>query len=356
MSYIGLFFLTAIVSFFFSVLVRRYAMYAGITDVPGAERKIHTSAMPLLGGCAVITTFTVIIVALWIHPFENLLLTDTHVYPAHLLGVCIGALFLFIGGYLDDRYVLSPRQQILWPLFATACVIYSGIGMQVLSNPLGGTLSLDAHWGPIELSDILTCVWLIVCMYTTKFLDGIDGLVSGITVIGTIVIGIFSLFFFVNYPTAILSFIAAGAFAGFLIVNFHPAKMFLGEAGSTFAGYILGVLSIISGAKLAIALLILGVPILDAGWVIIRRMCIEKRSPFVGDRKHLHFRLLDSGFTQRQTVGLLYFFAILFGGMGLFLQSSQKVWALVILAVITTIIGGLLFWRHTKLSKQNRNS
>ncbi|MEK7122283.1 MAG: MraY family glycosyltransferase, partial [Patescibacteria group bacterium] len=202
-------------------------------------------------------------------------------------------------------------------------------------------------------ADLLTFVWLFGTMYTTKLLDGLDGLVSGITVIGAMTIGLVSLLFFVNEPTAVLSFLTAGAFAGFLIWNFNPAKIFLGEAGSVLAGFFLGVLAIISGAKFAIALLILGIPILDTAWIIFRRIVIEKRSPFQGDRKHLHFRIVDAGFTQRQTVFLLWAVSALFGVSALFMQTRQKFAALILLVAVMLFLILFIRWRRAHPSGQN---
>jgi UDP-GlcNAc:undecaprenyl-phosphate/decaprenyl-phosphate GlcNAc-1-phosphate transferase len=362
MVFISLFVISLLVSLCCTYGIRRYAQRFDITDKPGLARKIHTHPMPLLGGIAIGCSFLLVLWLYWLFtPSFWPQSTDAHVPIKNLFGISVGILILMIGGYLDDRYNLKPYLQVIGPLCAIFALIASGIGITILSNPFGTPLILNA-WN-IEIfrlsgvpyyftvwADILTIGWIFISIYTTKFLDGLDGLVTGITVIGATIIGIFSLFFFVNVPTALLSIMTAGVFAGFLILNFHPARIFLGEAGSTIAGFLLGVLAIITGAKFAIALLILGIPILDAGWVITRRIFIEKRSPFIGDRKHLHFRLVDSGFTQRQAVGILYFFAVCFGGMALFLQSTQKLFALVILAIVMILVGGLLVWRHNKLS------
>jgi len=151
--------------------------------------------------------------------------------------------------------------------------------------------------------------------------------------------------------TALLCIILAGVALGFLIFNFHPAKIFLGEGGSTFLGFTLGTLAIISGGKIATALLCMGIPILDVIWVVSRRL-ITKKSPFLGDKKHLHFRLLDIGFSHRQTVLFLWFMSACFGITALFLKSRGKLIALGVLAFIMIVLALILVWLYRRKYKR----
>ncbi|MEK7391817.1 MAG: undecaprenyl/decaprenyl-phosphate alpha-N-acetylglucosaminyl 1-phosphate transferase, partial [Fibrobacterota bacterium] len=145
----------------------------------------------------------------------------------------------------------------------------------------------------------------------------------------------------------------AGSMLGFLVWNFYPAKIFLGEGGSLFAGFMLGVLAVIAGGKIAIALLVIGLPALDLVWIIFRRVFWERHSLALADRKHLHFRLLDLGLTERQAVLLLYLFAVLFGGVALFLPSREKLVALGILIVLMIILSVLtVIWPKKDKSNQ----
>ncbi|MBI4240010.1 undecaprenyl/decaprenyl-phosphate alpha-N-acetylglucosaminyl 1-phosphate transferase [Candidatus Uhrbacteria bacterium] len=316
-------------------VVRLIARRFNIVDKPGQPRKIHTKPIPLLGGVGVYAAFSLSILVLFLLSSpQGLHITDAHVSSSQIAAILIGGFFLIIGGALDDIFNFKPWQQIIWPLLAVLSVAIGGIGISVLSNPFNGGLISLGIW-----KDALTAIWLLTAIYTTKFLDGLDGLVSGLTAIGALVIALFSILLFVNMPTALLACMVLGVFLGFLVFNFHPATIFLGEAGSTFAGYMLGVLAILTGAKFAVALLIMGIPILDAAWVIFRRSVIERRSPFIGDRYHLHFRLLDAGFSQRQAVCIIYALAALFGASALFLQSTQKIAALGILLLCTIALG-----------------
>lgn len=344
MVYLILFILSCVLAWLFTLGVRRFACAYDITDKPKIARKIHTRPIPLLGGVGVYSAFALLILwYLFFTPEGWPSITDTHVLQKHIFGILIAGFFLVLGGFLDDIYNLKPYQQVVWPILAALTVIASGIGVEKLTNPFGGYVFLNEPF-----SDLLTFVWLLLIIYTTKFLDGLDGLVSGMTVINAWIIALLSLFFFINIPTAVLAIIIAGTFSGFLIWNFHPAKIFLGEAGSTLAGFLLGVLAIISGAKVATTLLILGIPILDGIWVVFRRMIIEKRSPFQGDKKHIHFRLLDVGLSQRQVVLFLYMVAAICGGFALFLQSSQKIYALF------TLLVGMIIFAYVLILKEKR--
>jgi predicted adenine nucleotide alpha hydrolase (AANH) superfamily ATPase len=182
-------------------------------------------------------------------------------------------------------------------------------------------------------------------MYTTKLLDGVDGLVSGVVAIGGLIIFLFTLTTRYYQPNlAFAALLLTAVCLGFLIFNWHPAKIFLGEGGSLLLGYILGVLAIISGGKIAIALLVMGLPILDVAWTIVRRL-LKGKNPFrFADRQHLHHRLLGLGLNQKQTVLVFYALALLFGLSGLFLQSLGKFLALLVLVVLMFIIV-VIFWR-----------
>lgn len=330
-------------------LVRRLAVRWKVLDFPRMPRKIHTKPTPLLGGLGVFVAVAVgTLCAVVLIP--QVILGGV-ISPKHLIGMLLGACILMVGGFLDDKYSLPPWRQILFPLAAAIVVVASGIGIKSITNPFGGVIPLDSAQFtlfslggvPYQLTfpaDLFTVLWLMTLMYTTKFLDGLDGLVSGIAVIGAAVLVGLSLTALVNQPeTAVLAALTAGAFAGFLPWNWHPAKIFLGESGSIFAGYLLGILAIISGGKIATTLLVLGLPLLDAAWVVSRRVFVEKRSPFSpGDKLHLHFRLMDSGLSARHTVLIIWSISLAFGGIALFLKTQAKAIAFVLLVALMCVL------------------
>lgn len=191
----------------------------------------------------------------------------------------------------------------------------------------------------VWLADILVFLWLFGMMFTTKFLDGLDGLVTGIVAIAAIVIYLLSLQpAWYDPGTAALSIIFVGACLGFLIWNFNPAKIFLGEGGSLMTGFILGCLALMSNSKIAVTIMVVGIPMVDVLRVIVMRL--RKGKPvYMGDREHLHYRLLESGLSHRQAVLLLYAISSLFGMTALFLQAEHRLIALSFLFVLMLLIG-----------------
>jgi UDP-GlcNAc:undecaprenyl-phosphate GlcNAc-1-phosphate transferase len=350
MNYVLAFIFTFLFSILFTLLFRIIALKLNIVDFPNQERKIHKTPIPLLGGLAVFLSFSIILI--YFAFFTNLILFG-FIVPKYILGIILAGLIVIIGGILDDKFDLRPRYQIIFPILATLIIIASGIGISHIRNPFGGIISFNNwqfilfwHQGiPYKITlvaDFFTFIWLLGMMYTTKLLDGLDGLVSGVTIIGALIIAFVSLSNKVAQPnTAQIAIILAGAFAGFLLFNFYPAKIFLGEGGSLFAGLMLGTLAIISGSKVATTLLIMGIPILDVIWVILRRIFRKVPISFA-DKKHLHFRLLDIGFNQRQAVIFMYCLTALFGGISLFFSTYGKLIELVVLSIFMLILAAIL--------------
>lgn len=335
--YFGLFAITFVLAMISTVTARSFAKRIGAVDVPKDERKIHKKPMPLLGGWAVIFSFVIVVAgyAAIFHP--NIQIVPVRFY----VGLLIGAIILAVAGFLDDKYELPPKFSFLGPLLATLAVVFSGIGIGItsLSNPIGHPLNLHFVLLGIPFSAIFVFVFIMGMTYTTKFLDGMDGLASGISLIATLTLFALSLTPRINQPiTASLAIIFAGALAGFLVFNFNPASIFLGESGSTFTGFMLASLSVLLGGKIATAVLVMGVPILDVSWVIARRIWYST-SPFKADRKHLHLRLLDVGFSQRKTVLILYSIAIIFGAIAVVLQAKGKLIALIVLFFLMIALG-----------------
>ena len=324
------------ISFLSTVAIKRIAVRFHLLYKPTKTRKIHQMPIPQLGGVAIYVAISLVLLLV-------LFLTDNlvagEITSLHFFGFFLGGFVLMLGGVLDDRFDVPPFIAILAPICAAVIVIAFGIEIEKLTNPFGGVIYLEA-WQ----SDLLVFVWLMIVMYTTKFLDGLDGLATSVTGIGAFMIMMLALSVAYYQPdVALFAAVAVGALLGFLFWNFHPATIFLGEGGSTFVGYLLGVLAVISGGKLATALLVLGIPLLDVIWVVLRRARTGGvLSIFKGDRKHLHHRLLDAGLGQRQIVFLYVFIATTFGVSAIFLQSREKLVALTILGVLMLIVATVL--------------
>jgi len=319
--------------------VMKLAVKLGVVDRPDGGRKTQARAVPLLGGLAVFAAFFIVL------DFIQDKLSAGNLEPRHWLGFFLGGALLMIGGFLDDKYNLKPIRQIIWPLLAAISLIAGGVEIEKITNPLGGFIYLG--WASAGL---IVC-WLLGMMYTTKLLDGLDGLVSGLTAIGAFIIFLFTLTTKYYQPDiGLAALVLAAACLGFLIFNWHPAGIFLGEGGSLFLGYALGVLAIISGGKIAIALLVMGIPVLDVAWTILRRLKAGKNPFKFADRKHLHFRLLDLGLSIRQAVLLFYGLSISFGLGALFLQSAGKALALGALFVVMLLV--VMFFTYLDRKKK----
>ena len=326
----------------FTILIKKIAFKFNILDQPDDTRKKHRKPIPLLGGIAIWSAFWLVTgyIAFFTSTFSR---SITH---TQLLGIFIGSLILVILGIFDDIYSLSPKLRLPVTLVAVLLVIISGVGLKEITNPFGGTINLQLFLIPLKsldtlftLGNLVVFFWLMGMMYTTKILDGLDGLATGITLIGSLMI------FFLTQTTkfyqpevGLLALIFAGCCLGFLIFNFHPAKIFLGESGSLFIGFMLGILAVISGGKIATALLVMAVPILDLARVILTRFFSGKKIS-VGDREHLHFRLRDRGISETTTVIILYSISFLFGLTTLVLPSRLKIATLGILLLGMVGIG-----------------
>ncbi len=328
--------LAFIISFIATFLVSRVAVRRRILDMPDDERRFHKNPTPTLGGIAIFASFFLVTLALGV--FGGYLLNGNIPFKV-LLAIWAGGAILMIGGYLDDRYRLPASISVIFPVLATLAIITSGVKAVSMHNPFTNNVIVLM---PL-LSGVVVFLWTMTMTYTTKLLDGMDGLVTGISTIAALALFGLSLSPQVMQPqTAILAITFAGSLLGFLILNFHPAKIFLGEGGSTFAGFMLAVLAVVSGGKIATTLLVMGIPLLDMIWVILQRL-LNRQSPFSGDRKHLHFRLTEIGFSIPQAVLFLYALAGIFGGIGLFMQSRAKLVALVILFLVMLSILASLY-------------
>ncbi len=347
--------ISAILTFF----VIKLAKKLNILDIPRGRHQ-HEKPTPLLGGIAIGVSFLLCV----------LFLILTHKLPGgyinlkKIIGILISVVVLMIGGFLDDKFDLKPWQQILFQILAVIIVISSGIGINFITDPFnpGGCFRIDTlKFGFVVFgipfvinvfADLFTFCWVIGTTYTTKVLDGIDGLVASISSIGFLIIGFLCLGSVVHQPdTAILSFLMAGSYLGFLLFNHHPAKIFLGESGSVISGFLLGVFAIIAGGKIAITLLVLSVPIIDFFIVIISRL-LSGKSPFKGDRRHLHYRLKRAGFSDAQIVAIICCITLFFGVIGLIPNSILKLCAIIFafLFMITSLFGVGLY---KKLKKNN---
>jgi UDP-GlcNAc:undecaprenyl-phosphate GlcNAc-1-phosphate transferase len=307
----------------------------GVVDEPGS-RRWHQGSIPRTGGMALFAAFMVAaLVSQWLPvPRQD---------PKELvrfLGIALGSTFLFVVGYIDDRFELRPGPQYLAQAVAGLIAIVCLVFVERVMNPFTDELYVFPYWFTVAF----TLAWIMGMINTVNFLDGLDGLATGVGAIVSAVLAVHMLREG-QYSVALLPLALLGATLGFLPFNFSPARIFLGS-GSSILGYAIATLGISAGAKLALVLLVLSIPIVDVAWLMVTRL---RAGQSIGhaDRRHLHFRLVDLGLSQRQVVLLYYAYCLLFGAAALLINSRLlKLGTLVVLG-----LGTLLFlaWlaRHT---------
>jgi UDP-GlcNAc:undecaprenyl-phosphate GlcNAc-1-phosphate transferase len=309
----------AVVSFLLTPLVRRIAIRNGAIDQPD-ERRVNKRPVPRGGGVAVAIAFISITLAmLALNALVEFVVIPPNVQLTELVGLLLGGALATAFGVIDDALDLRARWQFAGQLGLALFAIAMGYVVDFIANPVGtGIIRLA---GPVAIG--FSVLWIAGMINSINFIDGLDGLSSGIGLIAAVTLGVISLTPQVGQPfIAVLCFALAGSLLGFLRWNFHPATIFVGTSGVMFLGYTLALLSILGIAKVAVAMLVLGVPIIDAFWIIVRRLA-QRRSPFSPDRGHLHHRLLDVGLSHRQTVLLIYAICIALALIAVFATGAQ---------------------------------
>ncbi len=333
-----------ILTFLATPLVIKLAKKWGIIDDPAKSRHpkvIHTYPVPRGGGLAIF--LSVAICSLAFLPFDK-----------HLVGILLGALIITIVGILDDKYNTNPYLRLVFQFIAAGMPIAAGIGISFISNPTGGIIDLSYPRINFELfgdqksiwvlSDAFALLWIVTLMnFLNMGAKGVDGQLPGVSAIAAITIALLSFRFsadITQWPVIVLAVITASAFLGFLPWNFYPQKIMPGFSGSNLAGYLLGVLSILSTTKVGTLLVVLGVPMVDSGYTIARRI-LSGKSPVWGDRGHLHHKLLDSGLSKRQVAYFYWLVTAILGALALNLNTSSKLYTIV---GVTILVGGLILW------------
>jgi UDP-GlcNAc:undecaprenyl-phosphate GlcNAc-1-phosphate transferase len=310
-------------------VVRRIAIRVDAIDRP-SHRRVNASPIPRGGGVAVAFAFlTVVVVMLVVNDQLALVAIPFTITPQDLAALLIGGAVATVLGVLDDYYQLRARWQFLGQLLLASIAVVAGVTVTFVNNPFGpGNIILT---GPFAIG--FTLLWIIGMINSINFIDGLDGLSSGIALIAALTLGLISLTAAIAQPfIGVLCFALAGSLLGFLRWNFHPASIFIGTSGVMFVGYTLAVLAILGTAKVAIMLLVLGVPIIDTFWIIVRRLSTGS-SPFTPDRGHIHHRLLDLGLSHGQTVLVIYGLCIALAALSFILSGTGQLYAFMGLAV-----------------------
>lgn len=294
------FIVAAAISLFATPIVRKLAFKVDAIDIPKDERRIHKEPMPLMGGLGIYIAF--VIACLIFLPIDR-----------PLLSIILGGTLILTSGIIDDIKDLSPKGKLIFQIAATIILILGDVKIDVITNPFSNTNSV-VHLNGLSIP--LTIFWVVGVTNTLNLIDGLDGLAAGIAAIASLA------FVFLarelNYVSIMLiSAIVAGACFGFLSYNFHPARIFMGDTGALFLGFILAAISIegvmksVATIAVIVPLMILGLPIFDTTFAIFRRF-LNGKSIAEADKGHLHHRLLARGYSQQKTVLILYVISFIF--------------------------------------------
>ena len=338
------FLLAFIIAFMATPYTIKIANKVGAVDVPKDERRMHKKAMPKFGGPAVIIGFLVsVIYLITVMSMENTInLFGPENYGMKLLGMLLGIIVISITCIIDDIKTIKPIIKLLGQLIAAIIVVAFGIRIGDIDFAF---FNLSEYGETISI--ILTILWIIGVTNAINLIDGLDGLSSGISVISAISL----LVIFVLNGSPLISIVLitalAGALVGFLPFNFAPAKTFIGDTGSNFLGFSLSIISILGVAKtytiavIVLPLIVLGLPIFDTLWAIIRRTIKGKsiKAIFKADKGHLHHRIVAKGFSQKQAVLILYGISATFGIFAVILLDSGIWKALSFLLMVIVAIG-----------------
>ena len=349
------FLLAFIVSFMVTPYSIKIAEKIGAIDIPKDDRRMRKKSIPKLGGLAVITGFAIsLIYLISVMNIEGSInLFDENEYLKKLIGVGLGVIIITITGVIDDTKTLKPLQKLFGQVLAAIVAVSFGIKIGAEDIPFVANMEIAN-----EISTFATIIWIIVITNAINLIDGLDGLSSGIALISCISLLII---FALNYsPMIAILMITSliGALVGFLPFNFSPAKTFIGDTGSNFLGYILSIVSILGVAKtytavvIALPMLVLGLPIFDVVWAIIRRIIKGKsiKAIFQADKGHLHHRLIAKGFSQKQAVLVMYAMSAALGLFAIILLESG-IWKA--LSFLLMVIAALFLGYRNFLTEKN---
>ncbi len=329
-----------VVSFLASPIVKTFAYKVGAVDVPKDNRRMHHVPIPRLGGLAIFLGFIVSILL-----FAEM--TD------QFRSILLGAVIIVVLGVVDDITPLPAKFKFLIQIAAALIPALNGVVIHVLSNP--NLLSENPYWDMGALSIPITVLWIVAITNAVNLIDGLDGLAIGVSAISATTVLVISLLVS-EVQVAVVMAALVGACVGFMPYNINPAKMFMGDTGATFLGYILACMSVEGLFKswaiisFAVPFLILGLPIFDTAFAFIRRIA-HGQSPMQADRSHIHHRLIDMGLNQKQAVATLYVISAILGLSAVVLTTSGELRAMIFfvsLCVVAAVAARAVFPKEVR--------
>lgn len=315
-----------VVSFLASPIVKNFAYKVGAVDVPKDNRRMHKTPIPRLGGLAIFLGFMISIL---------LFAEKTPQFNSILLG----AVVIVVLGVVDDITPLPAKLKFVVQIAAALIPTLNGVTIKVLSNP--NLFSDNPYWNMGMLSIPVTVLWIVAITNAVNLIDGLDGLAIGVSAISATTVLVIALLVS-EMQVAVVMAALVGACVGFMPYNMNPAKMFMGDTGATFLGFILACMSVEGLFKswaiisFAVPFLILGLPIFDTAFAFIRRIA-HGQSPMQPDRSHIHHRLIDMGLDQKQAVATLYVISTILGLSAVVLTTSGELRAMMFFAALCVV-------------------
>lgn len=315
-----------VVSFLMTPVVKTFAYKVGAIDVPKDNRRMHKEPIPRLGGLAIFIGFMVSILL-----FANI--------TRELQSILLGAVIIVVLGVVDDIMALPAMLKFVVQIVAALIPATNGVVILAFSNP--NIFSSDLYWVLGGLSVPFTVLWIVAITNAVNLIDGLDGLANGVSAISATTMLVIALLAS-EAQVAIVMAALVGACVGFMPYNLNPAKMFMGDTGATFLGFILATMSIEGLFKyyavisFVVPFLILGLPIFDTAFAFIRRIA-HGQSPMRADRSHIHHRLIDMGLNQKQAVATLYVISAILGLSAVVLTTGGEQKAMLFFAALCIV-------------------
>ena len=336
-----------LVSFVLTPLVKRLAYKLGAVDIPKDERRMHKEPIPRLGGLAIFLGCMAALLCIF------LFFTHFSAIAVQLRGILIGAVIIVAVGIVDDIRPLGAGVKFILQIVAALIAVGHGVIIEMIANPLpfGGEYLDFGVW-----SIPITVIWIVAVTNSVNLIDGLDGLADGVSTIGALTMLIIALLMG-DLPMAIICGALVGACIGFIPFNMNPAKIFMGDTGSTFLGYMLATVSVLGLFKLYAAIsfivpfIILGFPIFDTASAFTRRI-LKGQNPMKADRSHTHHKLIDMGMNQKQAVATLYLVSCVLGLCAVMIVSTG--YMKTILSIVALVITAYTATRIARYPHENK--
>ncbi len=326
-----------VISFALTPLVKKFAHRVGAMDVPKDARRMHSVPIPRLGGLAIFLGFLLSV----------LIFVDL---TPQIQSVLLGGVLIVVLGVIDDIHPLRAWIKLIVQIVAALIPVCSGVVVRILSNPFFFTDNSYIQLGALAIP--ITVIWIVLITNAVNLIDGLDGLAAGVSVIASLSVIVVAMVLG-DWITAVIMAALAGGCVGFIPYNFNPAKIFMGDTGATFLGYIMATVSVMGLFKsyaiisFVVPFLILGLPIFDTCFAFCRRL-MRGKNPMAPDRSHVHHRLIDMGLNQKQAVAILYVVSVILGLSAVVLATSGALKAIIVLcAICVAVLVALQVFRHS---------